>query len=169
VKVRLRSANTDEADVRFLRQMMYEAVAWRPGEPRPAYDTVLADEKISCYVDGWGKAGDFGVISEADDGSLVGAAWYRLFTEDAHGFGFVSPAVPELTIGVSAKWRGQGIGTTMLAALIEGAQAAALPGLSLSVEEDNPAVHLYERAGFTAVARVDNAWTMRLDFATNGV
>jgi ribosomal protein S18 acetylase RimI-like enzyme len=51
-----------------------------------------------------------------------------------------------------------------LAALIE-ARGTAASGQSLSVEQDNPAVRLYERLGFMRVERVANAWTMRLDLS----
>jgi ribosomal protein S18 acetylase RimI-like enzyme len=155
---------TGEPDVLFLRQMGYEAAAWRPEHPRPAFDAVFSNPKISGYTDDWGRAGDYGVIAEAGDGTPIGAAWYRLFPADAPGYGFVSPAIPEVSIGVSPASRGQRVGTSLLAALIEHARQSALPALSLSVEEDNPAVRLYERFGFTRVGRVENAWTMRLDF-----
>ena len=35
--------------------------------------------------------------------------------------------------------------------------------MSLSVEEDNPALRLYERVGFVPAGLVENAWTMRLN------
>lgn len=68
-----------------------------------------------------------------------------------------------MTIGVRAEARGHGVGTALLRALIELARDKGYPGLSLSVEEDNPALRLYERFGFVRVARVENAWTMRLN------
>jgi ribosomal protein S18 acetylase RimI-like enzyme len=165
VIARVRAATTGEADAGFLRQMLYEAAVWRAGGQRPALDAVLSNQKLSAYVDGWGREDDFGVIAEAEGGRAVGAARYRFFGEDAHGFGFVSATIPEITIGVSPGSRARGVGTTLLAALVEHAQQAQVPAPSLSVEEDNPAVRLYERLGFRRVGRVDNAWTMRLDLA----
>jgi ribosomal protein S18 acetylase RimI-like enzyme len=161
----VRAATSDQADRRFLHEMLYEAAAWRPGHPRPAFRAVFSNPRIACYVESWGRAGDYGVIAEAEGGTPIGAAWYRLFPADARGFGFVSPAIPELTIGVSPAARGHGVGTSLLTALIEHARDEALPALSLSVEEDNPAVRLYERFGFERIGGVENAWTMRLDLA----
>jgi ribosomal protein S18 acetylase RimI-like enzyme len=143
--------------------MLYEAAAWRPVDPRPALDAVLSNPKITGYVESWGRAGDYGLIGEDASGTPIGAAWYRHFPEDARGYGFVSPAVPEITIGVSPPARAQGVGTSLLTALIEHGRRAGLPALSLSVEEDNPAIRLYERLGFKRVVRVGNAWTMCLD------
>jgi ribosomal protein S18 acetylase RimI-like enzyme len=55
---------------------------------------------------------------------------------------------PELTIGVCDDARGQGIGRALLQALIGLAQSQEYPALSLSVDRNNPACHLYERVGF---------------------
>ncbi|HEY5388906.1 MAG TPA: GNAT family N-acetyltransferase [Solirubrobacteraceae bacterium] len=93
----------------------------------------------------------------------VGAAWWRFFTDEDHGYGFIEPPIPELSVAVTEGLRGRGVGGALLEALIERARDADLPALSLSVEVDNPALRLYERLGFTAVAHDGNAWTMRRD------
>ena len=163
----LRAATTSERDVDFLREMLYEAFSWRPGLSSPPFAEALSNPAISLYVEDWGRPGDAGVIAEADTGGLVGAAWYRLFTTGEHGYGFVAPPVPEITIGVRPSDRGRGTGTLLLAALIDRARREHHASLSLSVEEDNlPAVRLYERLGFSRVGRVGNAWTMQRDLAT---
>ena len=78
----------------------------------------------------------------------LGAAWYRLHPEEAPGYGFISSTIPELTIGVCADARGQGIGQALLQAFIALAQSQGYAALSLSVDRNNPARHLYERFGF---------------------
>src|SRR6266545_1740534 len=108
----------DEDDVRFIREMLYEAAVWRPKDPRPAVDVVFSNPAITRYIEGWGRPGNYGVIAESKNGAPLGAAWYRLFTQDEHGYGFISPGLPELTIGVSLSARGRGIGTMLLTALI---------------------------------------------------
>lgn len=161
--VQIRSATTGEADARFLREMLYAAAAWRPDQPSPPFEDVVANPRIAIYVKGWGRAGDCGLIAEADGERLLGAAWYRLFGENEHSYGFIDGAVPEITIGVRADARGRGVGTTLLQGLIERARDAGFPAVSLSVEEDNPALRLYKRLGFVPIGRVENAWTMRRD------
>ena len=51
-------------------------------------------------------------------------------------------------------------------ALIAEARRTGLPGLSLSVELDNPAIGLYERLGFSIVGLDGGAVTMLLSLAT---
>jgi ribosomal protein S18 acetylase RimI-like enzyme len=123
----------------------------------------MADPKLALYVQSWGRTGDAGVVAEDQTGRPLGAAWYRLFTSDEHGYGFVDVAIPELTVAVKAEVRDRGVGTALLQGLVERARVDGVPALSLSVEEDNPALSLYERLGFVVVGRIENAWTMRRD------
>jgi ribosomal protein S18 acetylase RimI-like enzyme len=54
-----------------------------------------------------------------------------------------------LGIGVSAEYRGRGIGKALLKAVLESAKAAGLTRIELSVREDNArAIALYEKLGF---------------------
>lgn len=161
----LRSATADEGDRAFLEAMVLEAAAWRPGAARPAIADLLAEPGLAVYVAGWGRPGDAGVVAEWD-GQRVGAAWYRRFSDAAHGYGFLDAAIPELAIAVDPCWRGRGVGRSLLDALVAQARREGHAALSLSVEIDNPALRLYEDAGFTRVDRVGNAWTMRLDLAS---
>jgi ribosomal protein S18 acetylase RimI-like enzyme len=141
--------------------MLYEAATWR-GEPRPPFEEVLARPEISVYLDAWGRAGDTALIAEDENGERLGAAWYRLFTVDAHGYGFIDSSVPELTVAVPAALRGRGIGTALLLALIKQASDHGLSTLSLSVEKENPALRLYEHLGFKSAAARGDTVTMRL-------
>jgi ribosomal protein S18 acetylase RimI-like enzyme len=158
--VRLRRATATAPDRRFLEQMLYEAATWRGID---ADADVLRRPHVAVYVEGWGRDGDTGVVAEDEQGNPIGAAWFRFFDARAHGFGFVASDVPELTVAVRRGARGLGVGSALLDALILCARAARVRALSLSVEEENPAVRLYERFGFVSVARVANALTMQLD------
>ncbi|MEP4650915.1 MAG: GNAT family N-acetyltransferase, partial [Ilumatobacter sp.] len=110
-------------------------------------------------------SGDFGVVAHDDD-VPVGAAWCRFFDAGSHGYGFVSADVPELTIGVVAGRRGEGIGRVLLTGLIDEARQRGVASISLSVEADNPAVALYLDVGFVEVSRVADSPTMVLDCRT---
>jgi ribosomal protein S18 acetylase RimI-like enzyme len=122
----------------------------------------MARPEVAVYLAGWGRLGDTALVAEGTSGRPLGAAWYRLFSEEEHSFGFFSAEVPELTIAVERDERGRGIGTALLEALTQQATTDGYGALSLSVEEDNPALRLYERAGFVRIRQVENAWTMRL-------
>ena len=136
-------------DVRFLRDMLRHAYHWRLTEEseRPVYR----------YVRNWGRTGDAGVIA-MDGPHAYGAAWYRLFTVDEPGFGFVDEKTPELTIAVVPSRRGKGAGREMLQALLDRARESGYRAVSLSTDAQQ--VEWYEGFGFETVAESPHAVTM---------
>jgi ribosomal protein S18 acetylase RimI-like enzyme len=145
--------------------MLREAVNWRATSTQRSLDEVLTDPMFAKYVEGWGRRGDIAIIATLGH-ERVGATWYRFFDPAHAGYGYVSPTIPELTLAVARAYRARGIGSAILAVLIETARTQAVSQLSLSVEPDNhAAVQLYERHGFVRVGERDGAWTMIRDVA----
>lgn len=142
-------------DVRFLRDMLHHAYYWKERAPGEGAGPV------QLYVKAWGRPGDTAVIA-IEDGFPVGAAWFRLFTRERPGYGFVSESTPELAIAVVPNRRGRGIGDALLTALLDNAKAAGYPALSLCVDRRNAdAVRVYERHGFERVGEDEDTLTMR--------
>jgi GNAT superfamily N-acetyltransferase len=112
------------------------------------------------YVDAWPRHSDFGLLTAIEH--PVGAAWWRYFTAAHPGFGFIDETVPEVSIGVADGHRGQGIGRRLLLGLITEGRTRGIPGLSLSVEPENPALRLYERLGFDVVGGTGGSITLML-------
>lgn len=154
----IRPASSDDAV--FLRTMGVLAAGWRSGAPDE--QAIAADPHFGRYIDRWGREGDAGVVA-LEDGRPVGAAWYRFFSADEPGYGFLDRETPEVSIAVDPAFRGRGVGTALLDALCERAQRDGLSALSLSVERDNPALRIYERRGFVEVGGTADAATMRID------
>ena len=143
-------------DVRFLRDMLRHAYYWRLEEDR--------ERPVYRYVQNWGRPGDAGVIALAG-AHPAGAAWYRLFSERAPGFGFVDERTPELTLAVVPARRGRGIGSEMLTALLDRARADGYDAISLSAaKEQTP---YYSGFGFEPVDETPYAVTMRLAFSSS--
>ena len=159
----IRPAGPD--DVEFLKEMLYEAAAWNPDWPRERVIHALASRALERYHRDWGREGDAGVIAELE-GEPVGAAWYRLFTAEEPGYGFVDEKTPELGIAVAPLHRRKGIGETLLRALMVQAREEGYHALSLSVAVHNRSRMMYERAGFTKVRDEEgdaDTWVMRAD------
>jgi GNAT superfamily N-acetyltransferase len=144
-------------DVRFLRDMLRHAFYWRSSAG-------VEDASLWRYVAGWGRRGDAAVIA-LEGGFPVGAAWFRLFAQDEPGFGFVDEQIPEVAIAVVPSRRGHGIGSELLDALVDLAGEQGYGALSLSVDTDSPAMHVFEKQGFEKVEQTDGSWTMRLDLS----
>ncbi|MEU1425099.1 GNAT family N-acetyltransferase [Kitasatospora sp. NPDC005751] len=149
--IHTRFALADDAE--FLRDLVVAAVNWAPGRD-VSREAVLSDPRNAHYVDGWPGRGDLGIVALSTGEATgwqplpVGAAWLRHLPAEDPGYGFVDPAVPELSIGITAAQRGRGIGTLLIRRLLRTAAEAGVERVSLSVERDNPALRLYEREGF---------------------
>jgi ribosomal protein S18 acetylase RimI-like enzyme len=146
-------------DVAFLKKMLYEAARWNPDWPREPIEEVLADPMLVRYHQGWGRPGDGGVVAEVE-GQPVGAAWYRVFTPDAPGYGFVDEKTPEVSIAVAPLHRRKGIGEAVLRSCMVQAREEGFQALSLSVAVHNRSRMMYQRAGFEKVGESGGSWTM---------
>jgi GNAT superfamily N-acetyltransferase len=155
--VNIRPATQDDAE--FLKTMLYEAARWNPDWPREPMEEVLDEPIIRRYHEGWGRPGDGGVIAELD-GVPVGAVWYRQFTEDEPGYGFVDEKTPELSVAVQPLHRRKGIGHALLHSAMVQAREDGFQALSLSVAVHNRSRMMYQRAGFHRVSEDGDHWTM---------
>ena len=154
----IRPATKD--DVQFLKKMLYEAARWNPDWPREPIEEVLANPVLVRYHQSWGREGDGGVVAEVD-----AAAWYRLFTAEDPGYGFVDDKIPELSIAVVPLHRRKGIGEALLRSCMVQAREEGFQALSLSVAVHNRSRMMYERAGFEPVREEAEGefWVMRAD------
>ncbi|MCB9135034.1 MAG: GNAT family N-acetyltransferase [Anaerolineales bacterium] len=128
--------------------MLYYALYVPAGQP-PFPRGIVNEPEIRRYVEGWGQEDDKGVLALVE-GKPAGAVWLRLLTGKEQGYGYVDDRTPELSIAIFPDYRGLGIGTKLIARLLE-IVGTQYPQISLSVSADNPAVRLYERVGFEKV------------------
>lgn len=132
-------------------------------------DDAAAQPRVRRWLDGWPGAADVGV-GWAADGVLLGAAWARpvepVLAHDATGVG-----LPEAIVAVEEPARGRGVGTALVVALVERAQARGWPGLALTVSPRNPAaIAVYRRCGFAEAAapRDDGLLVLTRDLRPRG-
>ncbi len=119
-----------------------------PTGASPPDKSILNDPLLACYFEQWGRQKDFGIVAATNDGALAGMAWVRQFEESCPGYGFIDDATVSLAISVVPHLRGQGIGTALLTSLLKQVDSDRV---GLSVQNSNPAKHLYERTGFVTI------------------
>ena len=141
---RLRPATP--ADTELLGDLFSRSLFVAPGED-PIDRDDLAAPSLTRYHENFGRPGDIGVVAEVD-GEAIGAAWVRVFPETDRGYGWVDDDVPELSLAVDPRRRGDGVGTAMLRRLL-----SKVGTVSVTVHHENPARHLYQRLGFLPIAR----------------
>ena len=164
--IRARAAEAGDRD--FLAAMLVEAINWDPaGQPLSPL-VILSIPQNARYIEGWPRSGERGLVATDERGRPVGAAWFRCLPKDAPGYGFIGEDIPEVSIGVVERRRGQGVGTRLLTELHDAARDAGITALSLSVEDGNPARRLYERLGYAVVRRAGDSTVMRLDLERPG-
>lgn len=141
-------------DVTFMRSMLAHAYHWRVAG-------MDAEIPLARYTENWGRKGDVAVIA-MEGGHRLGAAWLRLFPASAPGYGFVDESTPELTMSVVPSRRRHGLGQELLDALLVRAREAGYPAVSLSIEDESPAIAFYERNGFQRAGERHGGLTMVL-------
>ena len=147
------------ADQDLLRAATLANMNW--SGPRFTFDDVDEAADIVHYFRDFPGERDFGLV-DVDGATPRAVTWLVFLPADRPGYGFVDADIPELSITTFNGFRGLGIGTALLAQLIEAAKGVGLSGISLSVEDGNRARHLYERMGFEVVGRNGGSDTMLL-------
>jgi len=143
---------SQDSDMPFLKEMLYEAVFWRPNPNKPSFEDGFSNPGVSNALVGWGERdGDIAVIALVDS-IPAGAAWYRFYTDDNSIRGYINETIPAIAIAVHKNYRRQGIGEKMMAWLIDHASKHSIIEISLMVSKDNHAVNLYRKCGFLEYA-----------------
>jgi GNAT superfamily N-acetyltransferase len=149
------------AETAFLGDMLYAALDWNPKRWLPPKWILLRLPQLRIFYRDWGRDGDTALVAE-EDRRLLGLAWYRFFTEEVHGEGFVDERTPELAVAVVDGERGRGLGTSLMERIHARAREQGVKRISLSVDHGNPARRLYERLGYVEVAPDDERMVLDL-------
>lgn len=142
----------------LLREFLYQAIYLPEGvEPPPR--SVVDLPELQVYIAGFGtRPGDYCLVAEVKE-TVVGAAWSRIMED----YGHIDSSTPSLAISLLPDYRGLGIGTQLLNSLLLLLQENGYLRASLSVQRDNPALRLYERAGFQILKEKGTEYLMLRD------
>ena len=142
----------------LLREFLYQAIYLPEGvEPPPR--SVVDLPELQVYIADFGaRSGDYCLVAEAEK-QVVGAVWSRIMED----YGHIDGSTPSLAISLLPEYRGLGIGTRLLNGLLLLLQEHGYRRVSLSVQKENPALHLYQRAGFYMVAEKGTEYLMLWD------
>jgi GNAT superfamily N-acetyltransferase len=147
------------ADRALLREATLANMNWDGA--RFTLDDVDGSHELSHYFTSFPSGRDVG-LADVDGDTVRAVAWLVFLPVEDPGYGFIDADIPELSITTFTGHRGQGIGSALLAELIDRARTLGIRGISLSVADRNGARRLYERAGFEVVGRNGGSDTMLL-------
>ena len=152
----IRKIRSEEHDL--LREFLYQAIYLPEGVVPPPRSVVDLPE-LQVYIADFGtRPGDHCIVAEAA-GKVVGAAWCRIMED----YGHIDNSTPSLAISLLPEYRGRGIGTQLLNALLFLLRENGYRQVSLSVQKENPALRLYQRTGFRIVAEKGTEYLMLWD------
>ena len=146
------------SDREFLKEMIFLSIHVRE-EQDPFPKSILAHPGIVKYYTDWGASTDHGIIVQ-DQEQKIGAIWSRQFTKANKGYGFVNEETPELGIAIKEGYRNQGLGHILMNQLFDVLKQHQVKSISLSVDNQNPSIRLYERNGFQILEENGTAITM---------
>ena len=152
----IRKIRSEEHDL--LREFLYHAIYLPEGvEPPPR--SVVDLPELQVYVTDFGtQPGDHCLVAEVER-KVIGAAWCRIMED----YGHIDNDTPSLAISLLPEYRGQGTGTQLLNALLLLLRENGYQRASLSVQKENPALRLYQRAGFRILAEKGTEYLMLWD------
>lgn len=148
-----------EAEYPLLEEFLYQAIFQRDTK-KPIPRSVVNDLNINVYIRDFGNyPEDFCLCAETVAG-IVGAVWIR----NIKGFGSIDDQTPEFAISLLPDYRGYGIGTAMMQAMIEHLKTKSYSQTSLAVQKDNYALKMYLQVGFEIIDENDEEYIMRYRF-----
>ena len=146
----------------FLEDFLYEAIFVPEGfEGEVPHSVIYDDPKCCAAFQGFGTLPDDRAVVGTVDGAVVGACWVRTTDE----YGHIDDETPSFSISLYKPYRGRGMGTAMMRAMLDELRDAGYARASLSVQKENPALRLYERLGFRIVGdgADETEWLMIID------
>lgn len=133
-------------EIPVLDDFLYEAI-FIPQGVVPPPRSIIEQEDLQVYVRGFGdEPHDHCLVADVD-GKIAGAVWVRIMDD----YGHVDDQTPSLAISLYPEYRGQGIGTQLLLQMMDLLRKEKYAQVSLSVQKENYALRMYEKAGFKIV------------------
>ena len=132
----------------LLEDFLYEAIYVPEGFVGEVPRSVIRDDpKCRAAFEDFGTLSDDRALVATVDGKVVGACWVRTTDE----YGHIDDRIPSFSLSLYKPYRGRGMGTAMMRAMLDDLRDAGYARASLSVQKENPALRLYERMGFRIV------------------
>ena len=152
MKYTIRELSSNE--YKILEDFLYEAIFLPEGVDSPSRD-IIKQPELQLYISEFGKEDDNAFVAEID-GKVVGAVWTRIMND----YGHIDDKTPSLAISLYKKYRGQGIGSSLIKEMLSLLQVHGYKHVSLSVQKANYAAKLYQKIGFRIIKEIGDEWIM---------
>lgn len=144
--------------INSFNDFLYEAI-YIPDGVEPPPKSIINCPELQEYVFEFGKRKDDRALVAEVQGNVIGAIWVRIMND----YGHIDNDTPSLAMSVFQKYRGQGIGTSLLQQLLLVEKSFGYSKISLSVQKNNYAVKMYKKAGFLVVDENSEEYIMTIN------
>ncbi len=139
----------------LLDEFLYQAIFIPKGAEPPPRE-IIKQPELQVYVQNFGQQeGDDCLVAVCGE-KAVGAVWVRIMDD----YGHIDENTPSFAISLLPQFRGQGIGTRLMRAMLERLAQKGVKQASLAVQKDNYAVKMYRRCGFETVSENEQEYIM---------
>ena len=139
----------------LLDEFLYQAIFIPKGVEPPPREIVRQPE-LQVYVQNFGQIDGDDCLAAECEGKVVGAVWVRIM----HDYGHIDDETPSFAISLLPHYRGQGIGTALMRAMLERLAQKGVKQVSLAVQKENYAVSMYRKCGFEGVDENEQEFIM---------
>ena len=143
----------------LLSDFLYEAIFQRD-ENNLAPKSIIEKPDLQVYIKDFGTQKDDYCFCAEIENKIVGAVWVR----NIKGYGSIDDVTPEFAISLYREYRGYGIGTQMMKAMLEHLKNLGYSKSSLAVQKDNYALKMYLKAGFKIIDENTEEYIMIYNF-----
>ena len=145
----------EESEYGLLADFLYDAIFVPEGMEAPLREIINRPE-LQVYIADFGKhRGDHCLAAYVSD-EIVGAVWVRIMND----YGHIDDETPSFAISVHKEYRGKGIGTALMRAMLGLLKEEGYRQASLAVQKENYAVKMYRGLGFEAVNENEEEYIM---------
>lgn len=152
----------------LIEDFLFEAIFLPPGFEGQIDRSIIEDDpKCRAAWEGFGTLDDDRGLVAVVGNHVAGACWVRTTDE----YGHIDESTPSLSISLFKPYRGHGMGTALMKAMLEELRQAGYARASLSVQKENAALRLYRRLGFSIIGdgADETEWLMVKDLIDNGI
>lgn len=139
----------------LLKKFLYEAIFIPQGGSAPARE-IINEPQLQVYIKDFGSGEHDHALLARVDGRAAGAVWVRIMND----YGHVDEQTPSMAISLFREYRGAGIGTALLQQMLKLLKRKHYEQVSLSVQKENYALKMYQKAGFVIIDQNEEEYIM---------
>lgn len=145
----------DKSEIPLLNDFLYEAI-FIPDGVDPPPKSIIEQPELRIYTENFGECEHDRCLFAESGGKIIGAVWVRIMND----YGHVDDNTPSFAISLYKEYRGHGVGTALMKAMLNILRKDGYKQASLAVQKKNYAVKMYKSVGFETIDENEEEYIM---------